>query len=136
MDDTTAPSISTELEGSAPEMISRSSEDPGEDIETHNQNLSSHEVCTEMEETSITTAGVHASGVDDALVSINLTEEERSKLMNVMAKAKVNLILDLLTLLIVLIVWKANLVLGTCLSDDACEHLIGLNCPVLVYMYP
>lgn len=100
-----APSISTELEGSAPEMISRSSED----IETHNQNLSSHEVCTEMEETSITTAGVHSSGVDEALVSINLTEEERSKLMNVMAKAKVNLIPDLLTrpnFLIVLIVWR------------------------------
>ncbi|XP_065903401.1 oxysterol-binding protein-related protein 11-like isoform X2 [Dysidea avara] len=84
MDDITTPSMSTELEDSAPEMISRSSED----IETHNQNLPSHEVCTEMEENSISTAGVHATGVDEALVSMNLTEEERSTLMNVMAKAK------------------------------------------------
>ena len=85
MDDITTPSMSTELEDSAPEMISRSSED----IETHNQKLPSHEVCTEMEENSISTAGVHATGVDDALVSMNLTEEERSTLINVMAKAKV-----------------------------------------------
>jgi len=85
MDDSTTPSMSTELEGSAPEMISWS-----KDIETHNQNLSSHEVCAEMEENPISTTGVHGSGVDEALVSMNLTEEERSKLMNVMAKAKVS----------------------------------------------
>jgi len=86
MDDITTPSMSTELEDSAPEIMSRSIED----IETHNQSLPNHEVCTDMEENSISTAGVHASGVDEAMVSINLTEEERSKLMTVMAKAKVN----------------------------------------------
>ena len=36
--------------------------------------------------------GMHAGCVDDALVSMDLSEEERSKLLQVMAKAKVLLI--------------------------------------------
>lgn len=34
-------------------------------------------------------SGIHAGCVDDALVSMDLSEEERSKLLQVMAKAKV-----------------------------------------------
>ena len=34
-------------------------------------------------------SGMHAGCVDDALVSMDLSEEERSKLLQVMAKAKV-----------------------------------------------
>lgn len=33
--------------------------------------------------------GIHAGCVDDALVSMDLSEEERSRLLQVMAKAKV-----------------------------------------------
>ena len=35
-------------------------------------------------------SGMHAGCVDDALVSMDLSEEERSKLLQVMAKAKVD----------------------------------------------
>jgi len=35
------------------------------------------------------TSGMHAGCVDDALVSMDLSEEERGKLLQVMAKAKV-----------------------------------------------
>lgn len=34
-------------------------------------------------------SGMHAGCVDDALVSMDLSEEERTKLLHVMAKAKV-----------------------------------------------
>ena len=34
-------------------------------------------------------SGIHAGCVDDALVSMDLSEEERGKLLKVMAKAKV-----------------------------------------------
>ena len=34
-------------------------------------------------------SGMHSGCVDDALVSMDLSEEERSKLLQVMAKAKV-----------------------------------------------
>ena len=37
-------------------------------------------------------SGMHAGYVDDALVSMDLSEEERSKLLKVMAKAKVFII--------------------------------------------
>lgn len=36
-------------------------------------------------------SGMHTGCVDDALVSMDLSEEERTKLLQVMAKAKVNI---------------------------------------------
>ena len=63
-----------------------------EDIQTHNRNHSDHvrEPCRMVEKAdNPINSGIHAGCVDDALVSMDLSEEERGKLLKVMAKAKV-----------------------------------------------